>query len=350
MITGLLNRLSIIVNEAIDSPFRRAWYSLILLATLVLLGAGGYMLIEDMRFAEALYMTAITITTVGFGEVQPLSDGGRVFTVALIGFGFFVFSIAISSGIEVLLGERLWSALHKRRMREWLMTVNNHYIVCGYGRIGQQIVRDLQARGMDFLVVDANPEEEVIFLAEEMNYLIGDATQDEILQQAGIERAQGFVSALDTDADNVLATLTARELNPKLFIVARSTTPSSEKKLLRVGADRVVTPYDVGGHRLSLALLRPKVHDLLNQIFDVTQMQADIGEIQVTEQSPLAGMTIGHSHLRQLNNVTILAICNSTGDFTINPGANWQIKAGDTLIVIGPPPAIYQLETKHHQP
>jgi voltage-gated potassium channel len=338
----MFNRL----RQFIGDPLRRAQLSVLALLSLILAGVIGYIILEGMTPVEALYMTIITITTVGFGEVQPLSPPGRVFTIILILLGLLAVTSGISNTVEVLLGQRMWLRAQQRRMKAWLMTANNHYVVCGYGRIGQQIVRDLQARDEAFVIVEANEELEEVFAEAAFNYILGDATQDEVLLEAGIERAKGFVAALDSDAGNVLAVLTARGLNPGLFIVARATSPSSERKLRRAGANRVVSPYDIGGHRISLALLRPAVHDLLNQIFDVSDMDADIGQIAVTPQSRLARQTIGNCDLRSVRNLTILAIQQPGGQFIINPSVKHQISEGETLIVIGPPDAIYQLESE----
>ncbi len=347
MTTHMLSLLEKRIRTMLSEPLRRAQISLVVLFVLVVLGTAGYVLLESMSFVDALYMTVITVSTVGFGEVRPLSDPGRVFTIGLIVLGAIALASAVGNAAEVLLGQRLWMSVQRWRMEEWLMKAQNHYVVCGYGRIGQQVVRDLRARDQQFVVIEANPEMEAIFLEEQINYIIGNATLDEIQIEAGIERARGFVTALDTDADNVLAVLTARGLNPRLFIVARATSQSSENKLRRAGAHRVVSPYDIGGHRISLALMRPAVHDLLNQIFDVSQMDTDIGEIHVTEGSRLAGQTIGGCDLRNVRQLSILAIQQAAGGFTINPSAKHTIEPGETLIVIGPPEAIYQLEADH---
>ncbi|GAB4571528.1 MAG: potassium channel protein [Anaerolineae bacterium] len=335
---------------ALSYPLRRMQLSLFLLAILLVAGTLGYVLLEGMTLAESLYMTVITISTVGFGEVRPLSQGGRLFTIILILLGVLGVTGAVGNAVEVLLGERVWHSVQKRRMEKWLMTAKDHYVICGYGRIGQQIARDLQARGQAFVVIDQNPENEEHFLEEQINFIIGNATQDEVLIEAGIERARGLVAALDTDADNVLAVLTARELNPGLFIVARAETLASEKKLRRAGANRVVSPYDIGGHRLSLALLRPAVHDLLNRLFDVTNEEAELGEIHVGANSRLKGQTISRCDLRQITSVTILAIQKPSGEFRINPSPQYQITEGDVLVVVGPPESIYQLEQTHETP
>ena len=332
----------------LTNPLRR--FQLALLALLLLLVGGtlGYMMLEGMDAVEALYMTVITITTVGFGEVRPLSSGGRVFTIVLIVLGVGAATTAISNAVGILLGPRMWLSIQKRRIERRLMDIEKHYVVCGYGRMGQQIVRDLRARDEAFLVIDSSAEMAEALLEEGIDHLIGDATQDETLHEAHIERARGLVAALNSDADNVMTVLTARELNPGLFIVARAATTSSESKMRRAGANRVVSPYNIGGHRMALALLRPAVHDFLNLIFDVGEfVDVDIGQVSVDTGSRLAGQTVGQSDLRRVHGLSILAVQRADGQLTINPSTQHVIQQGETLIVIGPPEAIYTLEAEH---
>lgn len=333
------------LRAMLSDPVRRFQLSLLSLVALMGLGTVVFMLLERMNAVDALYMTVITIATVGFGEVQPLSPAGRMFTIVLIILGVGTATSAISNAVSIVLGPRLWQSIQQRRMEQHIMTIENHYIVCGYGRMGQQIVRDLQARGEAFLVVDADEGREEALLEDKIPYIIGDATRDETLHEAHVERARGLVTALNSDADNVMTVLTGRELNPKLFIVSRVVNSEAESKLRRAGANRVVSPYLIGGHRMALALLRPAVHDFLNRIYNFTEgMDMDIGQIDVRNGSPMAGLTIAATDLRKAHNVNIIAIRRPDGSLTITPNVNDVLEAGATLIVIGPPEAIYTLE------
>lgn len=334
-------------GASLGNPLRRLQLLAALLVALLLAGAVGYMLLEGMTLVEGLYMTVITVTTVGFGEVRPLSPPGRVFTIGLILLGVGAVGGIISNAVEVVLGNRLWDSVARRRMERQIMVIKNHYVVCGYGRIGQQIVRDLRARDEAYVVLEASEEVAAHLLDEHIPFVLGDATTDETQLEAGITRAKGFVAALDTDADNVLAVLTARGLNPALFIVARAINAESEKKLRRAGASSVVSPYDIGGHRMAMALIRPAVHDFLSHIFDVSELDADIGEIRVRPDSSLIGQTLATCDLRQIRSLSILAIRSPAGEFTFNPNPQRPIQPGETLILIGPPDAIYQLEAEH---
>ncbi len=335
------------LRTLLEDPLRRFQLSLLLLALLVLVGTTGYRLIEDMSIVDSVYMTIITVATIGFGEVKPLSDAGKIFTIVFIILGVSTGAWAITNGVEILLGGNVWLSLQRRRLLRVTMDIQNHYIVCGYGRMGRQIVRDLQSRDEEFVIIEKSPEMEVRLLEEGYPHIIGDAENDEVLVRAGVKRARGVVSALDTDASNVLTVLAARELNPDLLIVARATNEPAESKLRRAGADRVVSPEAIGGHRLALALLQPKVHDFLEKIFSIEEMDVDMGEIVIGENSPYAGMTVAATDLRGTLDLTILAIQSPAGEFIISPDADRIIVEGETLIVIGPLIAIAQISDIH---
>jgi voltage-gated potassium channel len=295
-------------------------------------------------------MTVITLATVGFKEVVDLDTAGMIFTTFLIIVGVGTAAWAISNAAEVMLGQTFWISVQRRRNRDMVADLRDHYIICGYGRLGRQILRDLRARGEAFVVVDWSDELEEELVAEEIRHLIGDATQEEVLRTAGIERARGIVAALDDDAQNVLTVLTARELNPRLLIIARAGAENLESKLLRAGADRVVTPSSIGGHRLALALLRPAVHDFFGRIFTLgAEPDVDVGQITVPDDSPFAGQTIQDCDLRRIRNISILAIRRHDGSFDLNPGAQRRIDPGETLIFIGPAESVYDLEAMYSE-
>lgn len=329
----------------LDDPVRRLQLSLLTLVLLTGTATVGYMLIEDMNLADALYMTVITITTVGFGEVDPLSESGRIFTIAVILLGVTAATNAISSLIGILLGPNLWNAMRKRRMIRMLENINDHYVVCGYGRMGHQVTLDLQSREESFVLIESREEMEPELLDSKIPYVIGNATLDEVLIEARIEQAKGLVAALADDPDNIMTVLTARELNPKLFIVARVGRNEAERKLLRAGADRVVNPYQIGGNRIAVALMRPAVNDFLDNIFHMRRgMDVDMGELYVGADSDLVGRTIATAGLRQSHRVNILALQKPDSEVVITPDIASPIETGDTLIIIGPPEQVHDLE------
>lgn len=341
---GPMHRMRMLLAD----PVRQFQFSLALLLVVIVVGTIGYHLIERLGWLDAAYMTVITVATVGFGEVQPLTAAGRVWTMGLIVVGVGTGAWAATRAVEVMLGQTLWLSVQRRRMRQSLAGLRDHYVICGHGRLGTRIERDLRARGEPFVVIDWSQTIEETFLAENIPHVIGDATQDEVLRTAGVERARGLVSALDSDASNVLAVLSARELNPDLLIVARANNEASEPKLRRAGADRVVTPDAIGGHRLALALLRPAVHDLFNEVFSFgVEIKIDVGQITIEPQSPFAGQTVAGCDLRRVRNVSILAVREPAGAFTLNPDAERVIHPGETLIVIGPAEEVYELEAMY---
>ncbi len=336
------------ISSAAQHPLRRLQIALFVLFLLIAGSTLFYRLVEGMGWIDALYMTVITVATVGFGETEPLSQGGRLFTIALIMVGVGVGAWAAGNAIEVMLGQTYWLSVERRKMTQRIDNLRDHFVVCGYGRLGTRIVRDLMVRGESFLVIDQKEEFEERLLAEGIPHVIGDATHDGILEAAGVARARGLVAALDSDANNVLTVLTARGLNPKLLVVSRANSDASESKLRRAGADRVVTPEDIGGHRLALALLRPAVHDLFDQMFSFSMdVAVDVGQITLPEHSPFVGQTVARCDLRRMRNVSILAIRDTRGTFALNPDAQRVLGAGETLIVIGPAEAVYELEAMY---
>jgi voltage-gated potassium channel len=258
------------VRAQLADPVRQLQLSMAVLALLLVVGTVGYHLLEDMRWLDAAYMTVITVATVGYGEVEPLTSGAGVHHGAdRAGGGRGRLGGQPRGGGDAG-ADAVAISVQRRRMRQSLESLRDHYVICGHGRLGTRIERDLMARGEPFVVVDWSAVAGGDLPQRGIPHLIGDATQDDVLRNAGVHRARGLVAALDSDASNVLAVLTARELNAKLLMVARANSEASESKLRRAGADRVVTPDAIGGHRLALALLRPAVHDLFNEIFSAS--------------------------------------------------------------------------------
>lgn len=350
MLKRIVPTLSRIARNAFNDPVRGFQISILTLIVIIALATGVYMLLERMSLTDALYMTLITISTVGFGEVQPLSATGRAFTMLLILLGVGVVTTTISNAIGIVLGPRLWLSIRQRTMERLLMNIEDHYVVCGYGRMGQQIIEDLVARGESYVLIEADPDLQSELLEENIPFVIGDATLDETLIEAGIERARGLVAAVDSDSDNVMIVLTARGLNPKLFIVARVTSGENENKLRRAGANRVVSPYQIGGHRIALALLRPAVSDFLDKIFSFHEdIEMEIGQIYLRAGSRLAGQTVASCDLRSVHNVSILAIQKPNGEVIVTPNPAQALEVGATLIIIGPPETIYELEKEYQR-
>lgn len=308
--------------------------ALFVLGILVVLGTSVYQAIEHMSFLDALYMTIITLSTVGFGEVQPLSPTGKLFTIGLIIIGVSSMAWAASSVVEVILGEQLQHALWKRHMKKAVDQLRGHYIICGYGRMGQQIGNELARRQLSFVAIEREPQ--ILELLRKRNVLFveGDAARDATLLAAGIKHAQGLAAALSGDADNALIVISAKGLNPLLQVVARASNRETEEKLLRAGADRVVTPYTIGGQRMALSLLQPAVNEFLSSVIFDEEKYTELGEVRIREGSFLIGKSLKNSRLREQWGATVVAIKSSKGEFSLSPPASTLLQSGDLLIVV----------------
>lgn len=313
---------------------RRLWKALGLLGMAVALGTIGYYLIEQMTVLDALYMTVTTISTVGFGEIHPLSPMGRAFTIVLIVCGVSSMAWAAESMVEVLLEDQLRHAWWRRRMERDIARLTAHYIVCGYGRMGEQIGRELTRRGLDFVVIDRAPEVLAMLRDQGIRYVEGDATSDSTLRNAGVTRARGLATALSGDADNALIVISAKGLNARLQVVARASNQETEEKLLRAGADRVVTPYTIGGQRMAMSLLQPAVNDFLNSVVFDAEKHTELGEVVIHANSSLSGTTLQDSQLRERWGAIVVAVKDQGGELVFSPSAQTVLRSGDTLILV----------------
>lgn len=314
---------------------RRVRTAALLLLGVIAAGTAGYALIEGWQFLDSLYMTVITIGTVGYREVAPLSDAGRVFTIVLIFAG--VGSIAFSFGtiVEFMVEGHLTSLLEGRRMEKRISALTGHHIVVGIGRVGSVVAKSLADEGVPFVVVDSC--EECRVAAEEAGWLFvhGDATDEQVLLDAGVMRARGLVTAVDTDADNLFVSLTARTLNPSLYIIARSSSVTSEAKILRSGANRVITPNVIGGRRMAAMVLHPLVSDYLDIVTHGDEIEFRLDSMPIGSGSKLAGATIREARVRDLTGAYILAVRSGQGQINPNPPSETVLGAGDELVVLG---------------
>ena len=304
------------------------------LVALLVGGSLGFVWLEGWNFFDALYMTVTTLTTVGYGEVHPLDRIGRIYNMVLILAGMGVMLYIVGSLARVVIEGELQAVLGKRKLIKHIKSLKDHYIICGFGRIGEIIARQLKGRGLSLVVVDKNPEN--IPRLEELGYdfITGDATRDEVLLEAGIERAKGLVAVVASDADNVYIVLTARSLNPQLFIVARGEEPGAEQKLLRAGADKVESPYHMGGQKMAHTILHPTVVTFM-ELAMKEGVEWSMEEIAVGQTSPLLGVPLKDSGIRQKLDLILVAIKRADGDMLFNPSHETPILAGDTLIALG---------------
>lgn len=319
--------------------------ALSLLLLTVAVGAVGYSAIEGWPAFDGFYMAVITLSTVGFGEIHPLSQAGRVFTLIYIVVGRGVEAYVLIVFTQIIVVEPLRDVLGRRRMERELARMSDHYIVCGWGRMGQEIVELIRRRGEPCVVIETL-EEKCRRLAERgIIYVQGDASNDQVLLAAGVERARGLVTVAPRDADNIFITLSARALNKKLFIVARSVYEHDVHKLEMAGADRVISPYVIGARRIAAAMFHPTVVDFLDLEVHHEDLEWELDDVPITADSCFAGKTLGECGIRRNTGCTVLAVrSGATQRFVSNPDQKTVFQVGDTLIVLGTPEQLQSLE------
>lgn len=325
-------------------PPRRFLLMLLVPVLLLLVGTVGYRLIEGWPLFDALYMTVITLTTVGYAEVHELSTAGRAFTMVLLLGGVVVFVYAITEAFRGIISGEVRTVLGRQLMERSLAELREHMIVCGYGRMGHLVCDHFAAQGLAFVVIDRQPELLADFQTPRALPLHGDATSDEVLRRAGVERARALVAVTTSDADNLYITMSARLLNERVFIVARAEDQRAEQKLVRAGADRVVSPYAIGGARMAQAVLRPTVVDFLELATRTEHLALQIEEVQIQAGSRLAGTTLRDSRVGQDLGIMIVAVKKGSGEMRFNPPPDAALEPGDILITLGPRPQLDRLE------
>jgi len=324
------------------NPQQRLLWGIYAFTGIIVVGTGGYVLIEGWSFLDALYMTVITITTVGYAEVQPLSAGGRIFSIFLIVVGVGGALYALTGIIQYIVEGHFGTTLGRRRMKARIAKLKGHFILCGYGRVGEAIARTFEEEGVSFVIIDNNPE--CIARVEQAGYLYlhGDATSDEVLREAGIEQARGLVAAVGRDVDNTYITLSARGLCPDLFIAARACCEEAETKLKRAGANRIVSPHSIGGRRMAMLTLRPAVVDFIDTVTRGRGRELQLEDVAIDGNSPLVGLTMKAARSR--TGITVLAMRKKSGKLLPNPPDEETIEDGDRLIVIGTKKRLAALE------
>ncbi len=312
-------------------PLRRVRVGLIVLALVLLAGTVGYVIL-GFSLLDAAFQSVVTVSTVGLGPLHPLSDAGKVFTIALVlvgtGTALYTFTVAL----EVLIEGHMTDLVRRRRMARDIAHMTDHAIICGWGRVGRQVARFLEAADRDLVVVDRDPQRLV-----DIGYahVVGDVTDDATLAAAGIDRAAALVAALDTDADNLFLTVSCRSLRKDLQIIARARNDSSEPKLLRAGADRVVNPQRLGGDRMASFVVQPHVVDFVDVVMHDGSLEFRLEDIAVGPGSRLVGQTLSSAMVHDQTGALVLAIRRADGTFTTNPNPRTRIEDGDVLIGVG---------------
>ncbi len=322
-------------RRVVSHPHRRFWKTAVALVCLLLLGTSGFWLLEGMEVLDALYMAVITLSTVGFGEVKPLTPGGKLFTILLIlGAGWLAMYL-LSGMADFLLSGEGRAYLQKRRLLRMLNKLSDHVIVCGYGRVGRHVAQELDAQGLPFVVIDPLPEKISQVSQSGFPALQGDAANEALLAQAGIERARGLLVAADSDAQNVFIVLSARSVKSDLLIVARAIDEQSESKLMKAGANRVILPYRFSARRMVTMLIRPEVANFLDEVAHGGGLELYMEQFQLSTDSPLVGQTLEQCRWRARFGVTVLACKLADGAINASPSADTQLTAGLKMIVLG---------------
>ncbi|MEA1901391.1 MAG: potassium channel protein [Thermodesulfobacteriota bacterium] len=316
------------------------------LLTLLIIGFGtaGYMAIEGWELLDAFYMTVITMGTVGYNEVHEISKIGRLFTVLLIFFGVGYFVYLAGVVVQFMVEGRMRTILGRRRLDKKIDRLNDHYIICGYGRIGRVLCKNLQRKPLDLVVIEYNRELIPVMDEDKVLYVCGDVSDEANLIKAGIKRAKGLVAVLATDADNVFLVLTARQLNPDIHIVARACHVESKSKLRAAGANNVESPYEMGGVSMARRIIRPTVTNFLDLAFTYSRKDIQMEEIPVSPSSALSNVMLKDSGIRQQFNLIIIAVKKPDDSMLFNPSFETLIKAGDTVIAVGEEANLKKLE------
>jgi len=326
------------------NPLRRLLIPVLILATLIVVGVLAYRFIEGWPLIDSLYMVVITLSTVGFREVYPLNTAGKLLTMFIIVSGVGTAVYTLGQVLELIVEGEIVGFRRKRRMDKIITDMRNHYIICGFGRVGHQVAHELRADKKSFVVIDSKPETAKELGELNLPHIIGDITSDERLEEAGIRAAKGIIACADSDTANVFVTLSARSLNPKLFIVARASQKESEEKLKKAGADKVISPYFIAGRRMASMAMMPVAVDFLDTVMHSEHLELNLGEYKVEEGSSVINKTLGEAKVRQNSGAYILSIRKMMGNFVLQPVADTKVEQGDVLVAIGTPPQLTALE------
>jgi voltage-gated potassium channel len=326
------------------SPKQKLQVALSAIVAVIAFGTVGFKLIINLSWFDSFYFTLTTLTTVGYGEPPQMNKSARYFTAALILLGVGTLAYALSSAAQAVIESELFSTFGKRRMYKDISKLRDHYIVCGAGRVGAGIIRDIASSGQEFVVIEGDEAIADRLLAQGQLVLMGDATSEEVLKAAGIERARGIVCAVSSDPDNLYVTLTARDLNKDIRIVARANDEAAIGRLSRAGADKVVSPAITGSSRMSQMLLRPAVADFIELASMTERLELEIEQVEIGSESPFIGAALKDTNIRSEHDVIVIGIKRAGGEMIFNPSADTIIEERDALVTIGSHKCLEALE------
>ena len=321
-------------TRSLSGNNRRIVFAVVAVAVAIVFGAVGFHLIEGWSILDSLYVSAQTVTTVGYGDLTPATRNGRIFSTLFMLAGVGVVLYALTTTVHAIVQSELVATFGRRRITRRMSKLKDHFIICGAGRVGSNLIRGLLGSAETFIVIERDPQKVAELTDLGVIVLVRDATLEESLREAGAEQARGLAACLPDDADNVYVVLTARDLNPHMHIVARAAKEQAEPKLIRAGANRVVAPTIIGGHRMAMALTKPAVDDFLGSITANT-LELAFEQLEVDSASTLAGQKLSETTIRSELDIVVVSIRRSDGQILFNPSGEAMIESGDILIAIG---------------
>jgi voltage-gated potassium channel len=326
------------------NPFKRIIPSALILTMITVFGTSGYMILEGWTLLDSVYMVVITLFTIGFQEAHTLSDAGRIFTIFIIvgGVGTAVYAAGLI--VEIIVEGHLAEYNRRKKMKKRISELKDHFIICGFGRVGRQVAEEFDQAGVDYVVVDRSDEVALYLEKQNIPYVIGDIINDTNLKQAGIIRARGMIANSDSDVANVFVTLSAKALNPELFVIARSGSKASDNKLKIAGADVIISPYLISGRKIAEVAIRPNTSEFLDILMSGHESRFSLREIPVSENSNMAGVKLSETGIRNKTGVMIVAVRKEDGTFNLQPDAGTILEKNEILVVIGTGEQLKMLE------
>ena len=315
--------------------YKRISYSVLALLLIVSLGMLGYHLLEGWNWFDSLYMTIITLATIGYSEIHPLTHAGRIFTIILIVLGVTAAGFIFTMLTQALVETQLAATYGRRKLFRDISKLKNHYIICGAGRVGIRIIDEFKKKGVEYVIIERDPVIAERLLTQGELVLMGDATHESVLEGANLKTARSLIAAASSDAENVYIALTARGINPDLYIVARANDQAAERQMMRAGVNKVVSPALMGSHRMAQAAMSPAVADFIELTTMTESLDLIFEQVRIEPGSSLAGKKIKDSGIRSEHSVMIVAITDHEGKMHFNPDGNQDLLVGDLLIAIG---------------
>ena len=326
------------------NPFRRLIPSAVMLISIIGVGVIGFTVFEGWSFLEALYMVVITLSTVGFKEVRPLSSAGMILVISMIIVGVATVAYTVGQVVEIIVEGQIIGWRRKRAMEKKIREFKGHYLICGFGRVGHEVAHEFDVEDVPYVVIDGKEETAKELEEKGVPFIIGDITSDEVLEDAGIKNAKGLIASSDSDTSNVFLILSARVANPNLYIIARAASIESATKLKKAGANMVISPYFIAGRRMAAMAIKPVAVQYLETVVHGEHVQLKMREFKAEEGTNIINKTIADSNIKSKSGAMIVAIRKPNGKFNLQPSGHTKIEDGDVLISLGTTEQLTKME------